>query len=188
MNHQFTIDTASPTSLVGAKLFKSIYESYPESISSQFLREESTKTFQFGGGETTRSLGKFTFPIHLMDEDNNIHSVNLGMEVVEQDIIMLLGANSLSKGSAILDIGNLNITFPEAFGSTVRFPINYADSGHFTMNFYSLAMEDGYEAAQTYLTNTEWNSDSASSLINYVKFNNRVKRRTLAASPVYMHV
>ena len=97
------------------------------------------------------------------------------MEVVEQDIIMLLGANSLSKGSAILDIGNLNITFPEAFGSTVRFPINYADSGHFTMNFYSLAKEDGYEAAQTYLTSTDWNSDSASSLINYVKFNNRVQ-------------
>ena len=42
-------------------------------------------------------------------------------------------------------------------------------------NFYTLSKVDGYEAAQIYLTNTNWNQDSASSLINYVKFNNNIK-------------
>ena len=57
------------------------------------------------------------------------------MEVVKQDIILLFGENSFSKGAAVFDLENLNITLPEGFDPTVRFPINYTDSGHFTMNF-----------------------------------------------------
>ena len=55
---QLTVDSACPTTMVGAPYFKKIYQSYPEAVSSQFESEPSTKTFQFGGGETTHSLGK----------------------------------------------------------------------------------------------------------------------------------
>ena len=169
--HQLTIDSACPTSLVGAKYFRSIYQSYPESISSQFQAEPSNKTFQFGGGETTISLGKYTFPILFMDESNELHYLFLAMEVVEQDIIMLLGANSLTKAGALLDCGNLTLTLPTMFGTDIKFPMNYAASGHFTLDFYNLAKEDGYEAAQVFLANESWTKDSASKLLNYVHFN-----------------
>ena len=55
--HDITIDSACPTSLVGAKYFKKIFQSYPSSISSQFEMEPSRRTFVFGGGETTKSMG-----------------------------------------------------------------------------------------------------------------------------------
>ena len=105
----------------------------------------------------------------MMDSDNKLHIVNLAMEVVEVDIFMLLGANSLNKGAAILDLGNLMLTLPETFGAEIQLPINFSDSGHFKMNFFNLAKEEGYEAAQIYLTNTEWSRQSATSLLNYVK-------------------
>ena len=169
--HQLTVDSACPTSLVGAKYFRSIYQSYPESIYSQFQAEESNKTFQFGGGETTRSLGKYTFPVMFMDETNELHYLFLAMEIVEQDIIMLLGANSLTKVGALLDCGGLTLTLPEMFGSDVKFPMNYSSSGHLTLNFYNLTKEDGREAAQIFLTDEAWNKEAASKLLNYVHCN-----------------
>merc|ERR1711893_522437 len=89
--HVLTVDTACPTALCGAKLFKSLYKSYPQSVSSAFQSEPSSKRFMFGGGETTTSLGRYKFPVYIMDDKNELHSVNLVMEIVEQDIIMLLG-------------------------------------------------------------------------------------------------
>merc|ERR1711893_60033 len=90
------------------------------------------------------------------------------MEIVEQDIIMLLGANSLRNGDAIIDIGNLKMSFPKLFQNT-QFPILYSDSGHFTMNFFPLTRQEGYEAARSVLVNAAWTSDSASHLITFVK-------------------
>ena len=40
-----------------------------------------------------------------MDDKDQLHKVNLVMEVVECDIIMLLGANSLINGDAVIDVG-----------------------------------------------------------------------------------
>merc|ERR1711893_274280 len=87
--HILTVDTACPTALCGAKLFKSLYKSYPQAVSSSFIAEPSSKRFMFGGGETTTSLGKYTFPVYIMDDRDDLHSVNITMEVVEQDIVML---------------------------------------------------------------------------------------------------
>ena len=72
----------------------------------------------FGGGETTTSLGRYTFPVYIMDNKNELHCVNLVMEIVEQDIIMLMGANSLKNGDAIIDIGKLTMSFPKLFQET----------------------------------------------------------------------
>ena len=37
------------------------------------------------------------------------------------------------------------------------------------MNFFTLSKEEGFNAARNYLVHTDWNPDSASSLINCVK-------------------
>ena len=178
--HQMTIDTACPTALVGAKLFKKIYQSYPQSIaSSQFKSEPSNKTFQFGGGETTVSLGKYTFPVFLMDESNEMHGISLIMEIVEQDIIMLLGSNSLTKAGTVLDLGNLHMTLPTLFGDT-KFPLRFEDTGHFSLDFYNLTKEDGYTAAQTFLAEESWTQETASSLLNFVKFKKRTEFKDVA--------
>ena len=49
-----------------------------------------------------------------------------------------------------------------------KFPVNYADSGHFTLDFYNSSKEDGYNAAQTFLVNEDWTKESASKLLSYV--------------------
>ena len=96
-----------------------------------------------------------------MDESNEMHGVSLVMEIVEQDIIMLLGANSLIKAGAVLDLGNLHMTLPVLFGDT-RFPLRYEDTGHFSLDFYNLTKEDGYTAAQTFLVEESWTQETAS--------------------------
>ena len=182
--HVMTVDTACPTALCGAKLFKALFKSYPQSVSSQFRKEASSKKFQFGGGETTTSLGRYTFPVYIMDDRDQLHSVNLVMEVVECDIIMLLGANSLRNGDAVIDIGNLKMTFPKLFPGT-NFPLIYSQSGHFTMNFFSLTKEEGFEAARSYFVNTEWTPESASSLLRYVKRSSQPEFKDVVSS-VYL--
>ena len=129
--------------------------------------EASNKSFVFGGGETTKSLGKFTIPVYLMDSENELHMVFIGLEVVEQDIIMLLGTNSLTKAEASLDLGNMIMTLPK-ISQQARFPLRYTN-GHFIMPFFSLSKEDGYEAAQIYLTERNWNEESANSLLNHIR-------------------
>ena len=165
--HDITIDSACPTSLLGAKYFKKIFQSYPSSISSQFEMEHSQRTFIFGGGETTKSLGIYTFPVYLMDEKNDLHKLFLRMEIVEQDIIMLLGTNSLIRAGATLDLGNNVMVLPKLCNDA-KFPLFY-DSGHFIIPFYTLSKEDGYEAAQVYLTENGWSKKSATLTLNYVK-------------------
>ena len=137
-------------------------------MSSQFRKEESRRKFVFGGGEETRSLGKYTIPAYFMDENNKMHMLFLALEIVEQDIIMLLGSNSLTKAEAILDFGKKHLTLPKMCGES-NFPFQYIN-GHYVMNFYNLAKEDGHEAAQIFLTDQECDKKSASSLLNYVKF------------------
>lgn len=122
----------------------------------------------FGGGELTTSLGKYTFPVYFMDDKNELHSANLAMEVVEQDIIMLMGANSLKNGDAIIDIGNQKMSFPKVFPNT-QFPLIHPESGHFNLNFFISSRQEGLEAARSVLTDPKWNSDTASHLIHYVK-------------------
>ena len=176
-SHIMTVDTAAPTSLCGAKLFKALYNSYPASVSSQFQAEPSSKRFQFGGGETTSSLGRYTFPVHLMDDKNQLHAVNIAMEVVECDIIMLLGGNSLINGAALIDIGNGKLTLPKIFGPDIGFPINYTDSGHWTLNFFASSKQEGKHIARCFLVEKEWSSESASAVVNYVQRNVNPKFR-----------
>ena len=142
-------------------------------MSSQFRKEPTERIFVFGGGEKTKSLGKYTIPVYFMDTDNNMHMLFLALEVVEQDIVMLLGSNSLTKAEAILDLGKQFLALPKMFAG-VNFPFHYIN-GHYILNFYNLAKEDGHEAAQIFLTSQSWDKKSASSLLNYVKFDKRPK-------------
>ena len=59
--HMLTIDSGSPSNIVGRKTFKDIYNAYPRAIALQLRYESSNKKFEFGGGEVTKSLGKFIF-------------------------------------------------------------------------------------------------------------------------------
>ena len=173
--HVMTIDTGAPTSLVGAKYFEALYSSYPDAISAQFKIEASHKNFIFGGGETTKSIGCCTFPIYIMDDRNCMQMIQIKMEIVEVDIIMLLGANGLSRTGAVLDLGNCILTLPKLLGTENKIAVDYEKGGHWTLDFYTLTKEEGYEAAQTYLVNTEWNERSAMSVLNYIRRNHKPK-------------
>ena len=132
------IDTASPSTICGAKLFKRIFAMYPKSISHQFEYEHSTKQFEFGGGETTSSLGRIKIPIYLQNEYGLPKQAVIGVEVVEQDIIFLLGSKSLKTAGAMIDYHRQLISFKLFFGDNERFPINPLSSGHIALQFLFL--------------------------------------------------
>ena len=89
---------------------------------------------------------------------------------------------ALTKAEDVLDLGKQFLALPKLFGN-VSFPFRYIN-GHYVLNFYNLAKEDGHEAAQIFLTNQSWNRRSASSLLNYVKFDNKPKFQNESCLPL----
>ena len=139
--HMSTIDTGSPSNIIGVKTFKELYETYPKAIALQFKFEPSEKKFEFGGGEITKSLGRVSLPIYIRDDHDRLHMIVLRVEVVECDIIFLLGAESLEKAGAIFDIANSSLTLKKAVGKDISFPVLKHNSGHFRLPFYVMTEE-----------------------------------------------
>ena len=142
------IDTASPSTICGAKLFKRIFAMYPTSISFQFEYEPSTKQFEFGGGTVTSSLGKVKIPVYFQNEHGTMNQAVIAVEVVQQDIIFLLGSKSLSASGAQIDYQSNLISFNSFFGKDTRFPINPLTSGHIGLQFFVSSNEDGEKASR----------------------------------------
>ena len=77
---------------------------FPKSIAIQFEFHPSNKQFVFGGGEKSRSLGLVTLPLYFKDEQDYPHLIKHSVEILDIDIVMLLGSKSLSQAGAIIDL------------------------------------------------------------------------------------
>ena len=160
-------DSACPSTMCGNKWLRSLYESYPPAVAAQFISEKSDKVFEFGGGERAPSLGTVTFPVYLLDEKKEPHLINIKTEVVEADIVLLFGGNSILKSGAIMDYPNLKLTMT-TLGDNVKIPLTYTKSGHFTFNLFPVTEAEAQDAAQSLLVNKEWTQQSANRAICYV--------------------
>ena len=165
-------DSACPSTMCGRKWLHRIYNSYPSSVAAQFARQESSKVFQFGGGEKAPSIARVTFPILIMDVAQNLHLVQICTEVVEADIVLLLGGNSLRKAQAILDFSRLTLSLP-SLGKDVRIPLRHSDSGHFTFDLIPVSKAEEIDAAKCLLVQKVWSKTTANRAVSYVVSNNQ---------------
>ena len=86
--------------------------------------EPSNTVFQFGGGEQRMSSHRIQLPAQIGGK-----MMNITTEVVDADIPLLIGANSLEKSKAILDFGNLRARF-----YATEVPLTKVSTGHFCVS------------------------------------------------------
>ena len=100
------IDTGAPTTMCGLIWFKNYHQQMPKAMRSRLILQPSERPFfEFGGGEKRSSLGKVLIPGIVLDEDHQAHQIQIAVEIVDVDLPMLLGANSLNKAEGTITAG-----------------------------------------------------------------------------------
>ena len=121
------IDTACSKTVAGANWIVNYLRSLIGVDHDEIPREESDTVYQFGGGEKRRSVMRIGLPALVGDQ-----SVTIFTEIVDADIPMLIGANSLRKAKAKL---NFEDNMADIAGSLV--PMKMTKSGHFCIELFS---------------------------------------------------
>ena len=162
------IDTGSPSTIISVDKFALIKKAYPEITQSQLKYEESNKQFQFGGGKKTLAMGSVKLPVWLMDENEENHVVFVWVDIVQQKgIPLLLGANSLIKVKANLNLGKMSLDF-RLRKKLTAFPVHQVNSGHIMLPFVTLSEEDDRKAWSQYISVQDWNKSESRQVIHYV--------------------
>ena len=170
--HQFSmiVDTASPSTIIGKDNFVKLRNAFPPIVSRSFRYEETKKTFEFGGGEKTHSLMRALLPLYVLDVNDEIHRVNIWVEVVDQEgVPFLLGGVSLDKAQAVMRMGEKpDITFnwverekPETF------PLYRSHSGHYHMLVMVSSKDDERTATLSVIENIDWSAEEARLVVNF---------------------
>ena len=102
------LDSGCSKSVAGVKWLEKFSENLPEEVSSSLKVEESRRVYQFGGGETRCSHGCVRLPTMMGDK-----KVHINVEIVEAEIPLLIGCNSMQGAKAQLDFGNMRAVFFE---------------------------------------------------------------------------
>ena len=166
--HTFILDTGAPYTLMGMAQFKRLYNAYPKSIAVQFDFRSSSRQFIFGAGEKSRSLGVVTIPIYLKDSEDNLHLIKLNVEIVNIDIVMLLGSKSMSKAGAIIDLARSELVLENAVDKKTKFPLVNKDSGHYHLQIFPMTEEEGRHASEIYFMEHKWNENEIEQVLSYV--------------------
>ena len=118
------IDCACPTTVAGEKWIMGFNEQFFKEDKQRVQVKSSKKIFKFGGGETRKSKCIFEFPCSLGGLDMKINA-----EIIDADLPLLLGNNSLEKAKAILDVGNKKIKLFQK-----EIDVSKTASGHFSLD------------------------------------------------------
>ena len=162
------LDTGSPSTICGVAEFKKIKEQYPPMIQATFRYEESSKVYEFGGGETTPSLGRVRLPMYLVDTDGDIQVLMITVEILQQkDVPFLLGGRSMRKTAAVIDLAKLTITLTWQ-DKTMEFGLHHHSSGHFLLKFFPLSDRDERMKVEEYLDKEKWTDSLSNTTINYL--------------------
>ena len=102
------LDCGCSKSVAGVKWLKKYTESLAEELAENLKVEESKRVYQFGGGETRCSQGCVSLPTLIGDK-----KVNINVEIVEAEIPLLIGSNSMQAAEAQLDFGSMKAVFFE---------------------------------------------------------------------------
>ena len=102
------IDTACSKTVAGITWVEKYTSNLPEEMRESLELEESSKVYQFGGGEKRSSLGSVKVPTVVGDK-----KISLSVEVVDAMIPLLIGTNSLEAAASVLNFEHFTATFFE---------------------------------------------------------------------------
>ena len=121
------IDSACSKTVAGNRYITAYIKLLPAHEQSLVENGKPSKTiYQFGGGERRASIKTINLPVVIGGL-----KVLIKAEVVEADIPLLIGANSLEISKAVLNFGTLEATI---FSVTV--PLIKVSSGHFCISLH----------------------------------------------------
>ena len=118
------VDTACSKSAAGLDWIDRYVSAISPSLAEELIVLPSTKMYQFGGGEKRPSKDMLRIPAILGDK-----KIDITLEIVDADIPLLIGSNSLKASGAILNFQNNTATF---FGEEVQ--MVEVGTGHFCVN------------------------------------------------------
>ena len=102
-SYQVIIDSGAVMTIAGLWLFKKYYHEMPKAMRA--CLEPSERQFNFGGGETWKSLGTLVAPMYILDDDHQAHIMMVRLYLVNEDFSMLFRAISLENSEAIMKFG-----------------------------------------------------------------------------------
>ena len=164
------IDSASPSTIIGFEDFHLIKSQYPRAVQETFVYQESDNLYQFGGGETTHSLGAVKLPVYILDTEHVAHRVNIKVDILNQkNLPLLLGGKSLIAVKANLDFKEMTISCQWGEDRS-EFPIERRSSGHFILQFFPLSQQDDQSVRAEFLEEKEssWSQSDAADIVNYL--------------------
>ena len=164
------IDTACPNSVGGIAWVKAFISLFPSNVKALMILEHSDKVFKFGGGEVRRSLGHIKIPCQFTDRDGGKSDmVTLGLDVVDAEIPLLIGAASLVKAGAIMDIGEMLLSLPRLMGGQKKaLRMSREPSGHFALTMYPVSEWKGRSDAEKILLVDDWNEEISELMVLHV--------------------
>ena len=126
------IDSACSKTVAGIRYINKYISHLSEKMRGSIQEDKPSKTvYQFGGGEKRTSLKRIGLPAMIGDI-----KVTIVTEIVDADIPLLIGANSLEVSKAVIDFGGMNARF---FSTEV--PLMKVGSGHFCISLLSDGMD-----------------------------------------------
>ena len=165
---EMLLDTGSPSTIVGVQQYKEIKEQYPPLIQNTLHYEESSKIYEFGGGETTPSLGRVRLPMYVVDVENDIQVLWVWAEIVEcPDVPFLLGGRSMKKTKSVINLENMTITLNWQ-DKVISLALQEHKTGHFMVPFYPLSEQDDRVRTRDFVEHEEWTEGFSNTAINYL--------------------
>ena len=125
------LDTACSKSVAGVGWIDQYTKNVSPSFADTIEMKESTKIYQFGGGEKRESMGVLDLPSLIGDK-----KIHIQVEVVDAKIPLLIGSNSMISAGAIL-----NFQTNEAIFFEEEIQMYLVGTGHFCIDLVSQHIE-----------------------------------------------
>ena len=169
-NNAMLVDSGSPSTICSLNTFKTIRASYPAQIRNMLEYDKSNRSFQFGGGVRTVSLGVCKLPIYIMDDTGSFHKIFITVDIVEKgNVPLLLGGKSLKKMKAELDFEKVTIRINLKQNETkVDFPMAVSESGHYHLPFYVLSKGDAEHIWRSMVEEKDWQQQEMEDVLTYI--------------------
>ena len=125
------LDTACSKSVAGVGWIDQYTKNVSPSFADNIEMKESTKIYQFGGGEKRESMGCLELPSLIGDK-----KIHIQVEVVDAKIPLLIGSNSMISAGAILNFQTNDAIFFEE-----EIQMFLVGTGHFCIDLVSQHIE-----------------------------------------------
>ena len=125
------LDSACSRSVAGIQWVAKYTKQLPSHVASSLEVTYSDKVYQFGGGEKRKSCGSIALPTLIGER-----KVFVGIDIVDAEIPLLIGSNSMEAAGAVLDFQRMLAVFFEQ-----EVPMIKVGTGHVCIQLFSEYLE-----------------------------------------------